>query len=131
MRPPGMPARVRASRHLTDEYARHRSPVPCGWTTVRATGGEGGGRRPSTPPDAPRGPFSLQKASNADGPEPGHRLLTIDYTAVIRGRQVGASIGPTRHVVILRRFPPMGRALVLNVSERPLAVVAARRAVVL
>ena len=87
---------------------------------------------PSTPPDAPRGPFSLQKASNVWGPGSGHRLLDrrlhrCDSQNASR-RVPGEAPGT---LLYSARFPPMGRSLVLNVSDRPLAVVTARRAVVL
>ncbi len=57
---------------------------------------------PSTPPDAPRGPFSLQKASYVWDRDPATAFLTLDYTAVIRETQVGGVPGDSRHVAILR-----------------------------
>lgn len=69
--------------------------------------------------DAPRGPLFA-----TPGIALGPTAASQDYTLVIRVVEVQRSRAP-------RRLQPMGRALVLNATDLPLAVVPARRAVVL
>lgn len=75
-------------------------------------------------PDAPRGPLFALQASFERGPPPPPRGLQPWDSAV------ASTCGPV-HAGTARILRAVGRALVLNASHQPLAVVAARRAVIL
>jgi 5-methylcytosine-specific restriction endonuclease McrA len=81
---------------------------------------------PSYYANAPRGPFSLFQASNGFEPGTSAAAAAITPLGFALCKHIGAFIAR-----LYSLDASMGRALVLNASDQPLAVVAAQRAVVL